>query len=97
MRVGEKKKSRYQLRFAAGQYWILDMEQEGIPYKKPLMVNEIGARIWEMGAEGMKKDEIADCLCGEYQAGRQAVLEDIDRFRKQLETAGFSFQEGVIG
>lgn len=93
--MGEMGRSRYQLRFAAGQYWILDMEQAGIPYKKPLMVNEIGAGIWEMGSKGMGREEIAECLCREYHAGRQEVLEDIDRFRKQLETAGYSFQEGV--
>lgn len=90
-----KGKSGYQVRFAAGQYWILDMGQEGVPYRKPLAVNGIGARIWEMMERGMDRDGIADCLCEEYQAGRQTVLEDIDRFRGQVKAAGFSFQEGV--
>ena len=35
-------KERYQLRQAAGAYWLLDMEQ-GEQYKKPFMLNECGA------------------------------------------------------
>lgn len=35
-------KNRYQLRCAAGKYWLLDMEQDGETYRPPLMLNESG-------------------------------------------------------
>ena len=35
----------YQLRYAAGIYWLLDMSQPGYPYRKPLPLNEMGAAI----------------------------------------------------
>lgn len=89
-KVEESRKSRYQLRYAAGEYWILDMEQEGVPYKKPLSVNEIGAAIWKMMVQGMGQEEIADSLCLEYQAERKIVLEDIGKFQKMLQEFGLS-------
>lgn len=39
-------KNKYQLRCAAGKYWLLDMEQDGEPYRPPLMLNESGAYIF---------------------------------------------------
>ena len=42
---------RYQIRHAAGQYWLLDMHQEVEDYKAPIVMNETGALIlqsfWE--------------------------------------------------
>jgi len=83
-KVDQDRKARYQLRRAAGMYWILDMGQKGVPYKKPLSINEIGAGIWGMMEQGMGQDEIADALCRQYQVERDMVLEDIEKFRKQL-------------
>ena len=89
-KVDESRKSRYQLRYAAGEYWILDMEQEGVPYKNPLSVNEIGAAIWKMMEQGMGQEEIANSLCLEYSAEREIVLEDIGKFQKMLQEFGLS-------
>lgn len=50
-------KERYQLRQAAGAYWLLDMEQ-GEQYKKPFMLNECGAYIYRAYISGMSEDEI---------------------------------------
>ncbi len=88
--VEKNRTSDYQLRFAAGGYWILDMGQEGVPYKKPLSVNEIGADIWKMMEQGMERDEIADRLCREYGAEREIVMEDIEHFQKKLREFGYS-------
>ncbi len=91
--VEESNKSRYQLRFAAGEYWILDMVQEGVPYMKPLSVNEVGAAIWKMMERGMGQEEIADSLCLEYQVERKIVLEDMGNFQKMLQEFGVPFRE----
>ena len=40
---------RYQLRHAAGRYWLLDMQQEGLVYHKPIELNECAAFISAYG------------------------------------------------
>lgn len=45
-------KNRYQLRCAAGKYWLLDMEQDGETYRPPLMLNESGAYIFRQYMAG---------------------------------------------
>ena len=58
-------KERYQLRHAAGAYWLLDMEQ-GEQYKKPFMLNECGAYIYRAYISGMSEDEIIQAFAKEY-------------------------------
>jgi hypothetical protein len=86
--LGDNRSSGYQLRSAAGMYWILDMEQEGVPYKKPLSLNEVGAGIYKMMEQGMEPIQIAEQLCSQYQVPRDMVLEDIEKFREQLRQFG---------
>lgn len=80
---------RYKLRYAAGLYWLLDMEQEGVPYKRPLAMNSVGAYIWQLLMKGDKQEDIAEKLSEEYQVDRETVLKDISCFLKQLEQYGF--------
>lgn len=86
---------RYQLRYAAGLYWLLDMEQEGVPYKKPLTINSVGAYIWQLLVNGGKQEDIAEKLSEEYQVDREEALRDISCFLKQLEQYVF-YDEGEI-
>ncbi len=83
---------RYQLRHAAGIYWLLDTCQEGMPYKAPLAMNQTGADIWNMMIRGFRMDEIAENLCREYETDRETARRDIEQFRAQL--AGFGI-EGI--
>jgi len=93
MNKGENERgSRYQLRFAAGVYWILDMWQEGMPYKKPLAVNEIGADIWRLLEQGKSDEEIASILSREYNAEQSMIAEDIVRFWETLSISGICIQ-----
>ena len=75
---------RYQLRYAAGQYWLLDMEQPGVPYKKPLSMNEVGADIFHMMTEGLDREQIVETLCREYQMPRSVILPDVEEFQTKL-------------
>ncbi len=76
---------RYQLRHAAGIDWLLNMEQEGIPYHKPIPVNETGAKIWELQSHGHSKEEIAVILAKEYEIPVEEAAADVDAFLKMLE------------
>lgn len=82
---------RYHLRYAAGQYWLLDTWQEGVPYKRPLVMNEVGADIWRMIEQGLNREQILDVLCKEYQAAREMVVQDVEQFLAQL--AEFGIEE----
>lgn len=83
-------RSRYQLRKAAGRYWLLDMEQPGFPYKPPVIINEGGAFIWECLAEGFSVARIAQKLAREYNIPAEEAHQDIIQFIIQLEGQGIS-------
>lgn len=82
--IQEPSLPRYQLRQAAGSYWILDMWQEGLAYKKPLAINEVGADIWKMLEKHKTNEEIASFLCGKYRVEPEEVMTDIVQFQEKL-------------
>ena len=80
--------SRYIIRHAAGRYWLIDIKQSPIPYKKPVVINSIGAFIWEKHRAGLKSDEIAALISSECGISHMEALNDIKEFMKQLEEQG---------
>lgn len=76
--------TRYRLRQAAGMYFLIDCEQTGLPYRRPMTLNEVGARIWELLSEGRGKQEIAEILSEEYEVDLSTVQEDVEQFCRQL-------------
>ena len=82
---------RYHLRYAAGQYWLLDTWQEGVPYRSPLLMNEVGADIWRMKVQGYSREQIVDVLVREYQTDRDVVEQDLEQFQAKL--AEFGIEE----
>lgn len=85
---------RYQLRYAAGTYWLLDTWQEGVPYRKPLAMNEVGADIWRMMEQGCSRKQIVDALSQEYQISRKVVEQDVDQFQAHLANYGIEVTQG---
>lgn len=88
-----KEASRYQLRQAAEAFWLLDMEQEGIPYRKPLMLNQAGAEIWLLFKQHKSSSEIAAALCSEYGISLKEALEDTEEFLEKLQKYGIFMEE----
>lgn len=78
----------YQLRYAAGTYWLLNTEQRGTAYVRPLALNASGAYIWRMLCDGFDKTAIVDRLCAEYGLAREAALKDVEEFSEQLRQYG---------
>lgn len=78
------KGGRYQLRYAAGLYWLIDMEQSGDSYNSPVPLNEGGAEIWRMFESKMSEDEICGRLCEEYDISLEQAKEDVHDFVAQL-------------
>lgn len=79
---------RYQLRYAAGQYWLLDMEQDGVPYKQPMCMNVVGAEIWKMMKKDWSIEQMIEVFNKEYQVEKGEIREDIIQFQKQLAAFG---------
>ncbi len=76
--------SDYQLRYAAGTYWLLNTKQRGLNYIRPLSLNDCGAYLWRMLSEGNDKAKIVDKLCEEYGLKREEALGDVEDFLKLL-------------
>jgi hypothetical protein len=70
----------FQLRYAAGRYWLLDMRQQGLDYQRPICLNESGAYLWSLLRQGLDRDEIAGCLSVKYGIGLEEARQDADEF-----------------
>ncbi len=79
---------RYQLRHAAGRYWLLDMQQEGLTYRKPIELNECAAFIWEAYTSGQTQDQIASELQKHYGISMQQARKDAEQFVIRLREQG---------
>ncbi|MCI9077854.1 MAG: PqqD family protein [Lachnospiraceae bacterium] len=88
---------RYQLRKAAGRYWLLDMEQPGFPYIPPVVINEGGAFIWQSLADGLSVKFIAEKLVMEYDIPEEEARQDITEFINQLIKQGVSCKGLIEG
>ncbi len=78
------KYSDYQLRYAAGMYWLLNVRRRGLDYVRPLCLNECGAYLWKMLCEGIGKNEIEDRFCKEFGIEREEAQKDVEDFLEQL-------------
>lgn len=84
---------RYQLRYAAGRYWLLDMMQDELSYKPPLSMNEVGADILKMIFQRMSTKEIVELLSKEYDILEERAKEDVIQFRNELMRFGITIEE----
>ncbi|MDR0963835.1 MAG: PqqD family protein [Clostridium sp.] len=74
------KKERYQVRYAAGIYWVLDMTQSGERYQKPVTLNESGAFLFKMWQEDCLAQEMIQALSERYLIDIYQAKEDVDDF-----------------
>lgn len=89
----KKWSKQYQLREAAGRYYLLDMEQSGMPYKRPMEMNAIGTEIWKMIQEDYTTEDIVLKLAEEYEADVADIREDVLQFQKNLTMYGVKIGE----
>ena len=76
---------RYQLRHAAGLYWLIDMEQSGGAYINPIPLNDSGAKLWRMLESGVSQEEICRRLCAEHEISMEQARVDVRDFIEQLQ------------
>jgi len=83
----------YSLRKAAGYYWLLDMKQIGIPYKRPMSLNEIGAQIWDLLEREYTLTAICREIATEYNAEEEEIEKDVLEFVNQLKAYGVHIED----
>lgn len=81
----------YQLREAAGCYWLIDMRQSGRTWKQPLRLNETGAFLLQGVYEGNTREELAAALAAHYEMAAEELQEDVDAFLAQLDMHQITF------
>lgn len=81
-------KKRYQIRKAAGLYWLLDMEQSGIGRQEQIVLNESGAYIWKLYDRLRSEAAVAEELSGEFDIPVEEALADVRQFLQQLKRQG---------
>lgn len=84
--------NNYYLRKAAGLFWLLDMGQVGIPYKRPLSMNEIGAQIWDLLEREYTLNAICREIASEYNMAIDIIEKDVLDFIGQLRAYGVQIE-----
>ena len=84
---------RYCLRNAAGQYWLIDTRQNGISYRVPLMLNEMGAEMQRMLEDGMTIEQMSEAMSQEYGISVGEVRGDIEMSLEELKKQGYVTEE----
>ena len=78
----------YQLRQAAGAYWLIRMNQSRFAYERPIMLNEVGALIWQQYIQDRTEKEIAESLKQSYGIDAEEAYQDVQQFIGQLKEQG---------
>lgn len=78
----------YQLRQAAGEYWLIRMDQQRFVYEKPIMLNEVGAMIWQQYMQDQTEKGIAALLQQTYGIDDQEAYQDVQQFIRHLREQG---------
>ena len=88
-----KEQERWQLRYAAGSYWLLDMKRGNENRRAPLTLNQAGADLWRLLQHGTEEEAAADLLCLQYQIDRESALEDVREFFAGLKSQGILIEQ----
>ena len=64
------------------------MDQQRFVYEKPIMLNEVGAMIWQQYMQGQTEKEIAALLQQTYGIDDQEAYQDVQQFIRQLREQG---------
>ena len=72
------------LRHAAGSWWLIDTSQPGLPYRRPVKLNDTGARIWQLMASGLSEEETAAVLASEEGLSVEEITADVREFSAAL-------------
>ena len=78
----------YQLRHAAGVYWLLKVSPLSMQYCQPIMLNDAGAFLWRLIINQVDIDKMNQYFVQEYEIEQEEAKRDIEAFCDRLEQFG---------
>ena len=75
---------QYLLRYCAGVHWLIKVDQQASDYVPPLMINDVGAIIWNGMKEGKGLQELSILLHNQYGIDSKKAILDVEKFVEQL-------------
>lgn len=83
-----KLKKDFVLRKIVNNWVVLALGEASLNFNRMLTLNETGAMLWNVLAEGGDREKMADALTAEYKVDRETALVDVDAFLNKLLQAG---------
>ena len=84
-----KIKKGFVLRVVGGENVVVPVGEMSKNFHGMINLNETGAFLWRFFSEEHKVEEAIDALCNEYEADRELVTADVNRFVDVLTRNGF--------
>lgn len=76
------------IRKAGSSYWIVRTGDDILEYQNPIMLNETGAKMYELLEKGYSKEDIANDMVKEYDISYEEALSDTESFINMLINSG---------
>ena len=83
-----KLNENFVLRQVAGNWVVLPMGGKEVSFNGMIKLNESGAMLWGLLAQGRGREELADMLTKAYDVDYDTALSDVDEFLSRLQAAG---------
>lgn len=77
--------SKLQMRRVGGKIYLIDNIHAGLPYHKPILVNESGAEIFEQIKKAEDVRDAARRMADFYEVDEDMVYRDIRQFIETIE------------
>ncbi len=74
----------FELRFAGGEYRLLDLRDSAFPYREPLRLNETGAAIYRRLNGEYSMEALCVFMNEEYGLSMEEAREDLQAFLDSL-------------
>ena len=84
-----KIKKGFVLRVVGGDNIVVPVGEMSKSFHGMINLNETGAFLWRFFSEEHTAEEAIDALCNEYEAEREQVATDVNRFIEILTKNGF--------
>ena len=83
-----KIKEGFMLREVAGSFAVVPVGKASLDFKGMISLNETGAFLWKLLAEGITKEDLLVKMLAEYDVDEEVAKTHIDTFIKKLEESG---------
>ena len=83
-----KVSKKFILREIAGEHILVPIGTAAANFNGLISMNEVGRFLFDLLAEERTPQELADCVCGEYDVPPGTALQDVENFLRQLREIG---------